>query len=165
MFSPAYIFLLPSIDLHTEVSLAQRISKQTDWLGIIFLTGALTTFVMAIGFGGSVYDWSSASEIVLWVLSGLLTIAFALTQIFHPLVSEEHKLYPTHFLKIPTMVMLQVLMVCAAVSLFVSWSLMSIRRVVLKPNLTFKRTGSGLLHTALFSILPGTADVKYFLER
>lgn len=151
--------------MHPEVSLVQRISKQTDWLGIIFFAGAMTTFVMAISFGGSVYGWSSANEIVLWVLSGLLTIAFALTQFFHPLVSVEHKLYPTHFLKIPTMVMLQVLMVCAAVSLFVSWSLRSIRRVVEKSYLTFIRTGSGLLHTSLFSVLPGTADIKEFLER
>lgn len=119
VFSPAYLFLLPSIDFHPEASFMQRITKQTDWLGIIVFAGAMTAFVMAISFGGSVYEWNSASEIVLWVLSGLLTIAFALTQFYHPFVSVAHKLYPTHFLRMPVMVMLQVLMVCAAVGLFV----------------------------------------------
>lgn len=103
-----------------------RIKKQTDWLGIIGFAGAMCTFVMAVSFGGSVYAWSSTSEIILWVLTGVLIIAFGLTQRFHPLVSKEHKLYPTHFLNNPTLVVLQVLMVCAAVSLFVSLSLISI---------------------------------------
>lgn len=123
VFSPAYLFLLPGVDVYPEVSLMQRITKQTDWLGIIVFAGAMTTFVMAISFGGSVYSWDSKSEIVLWVLSALLIIAFALTQFFHPLVSEEYKLYPTHFLRKPVMVLLQVQMVCAAVALFVSWTL------------------------------------------
>ena len=101
----------------------QKIMKQTDWLGIIVFAGAMTTFVMAISFGGTVYGWNSKSEFVLWVLSALLIIAFALTQYFHPLVSEEYKLYPTHFLRKPVMVQLQVQMVCAAVDLFVSWIL------------------------------------------
>lgn len=101
----------------------QKITKQTDWLGIIGFAGAMCTFVMAVSFGGSVYAWSSTAEIILWVLTGVLLIAFGLTQRFYPLVSKEHKLYPTHFLKNPTLVVLQVLMVCAAVSLFVSLSL------------------------------------------
>ena len=120
IFTPAYLFLLPNIDFRPEVSLMQRVMKQTDWLGIIVFAGAMTTLVMAVSFGGSVYAWSSASEIVLWVLSGLLIIAFALTQFFHPFVSVEYKLYPTHFLRKPVMVSLQVLMVCGAVDLFVS---------------------------------------------
>lgn len=114
----------------------QRITKQTDWLGIIVFAGAMTAFVMAISFGGSVYEWNSASEIVLWVLSGLLTIAFALTQFYHPFVSVAHKLYPTHFLRMPVMVMLQVLMVCAAVGLFVSWLLIGLFRAIEKGKLT-----------------------------
>lgn len=59
-------------------------------------------------------------------MTGVLFIAFGLTQRFYPLVSKEHKLYPTHFLKNPTLVALQVLMVCAAVSLFVSFSLVRV---------------------------------------
>lgn len=75
---------------------------------------------MAISFGGSVYDWDSASEIALWVVTGVLFCSFALTQIFHPFISEGLKLYPTRFFRKPTLLMLQMLAFCAAFCLFVS---------------------------------------------
>lgn len=116
----------------------------------------MTTFVMAISFGGSIYDWKSSNEIVLWALSGLLFIAFSLTQYFHPFVSAEHKLYPTHFLRMPVMVNLQVIMVCAAVDLFVSESLTRLAMKSREWNLaSHAYTGTDLLHSSLFPIFSG----------
>lgn len=65
---------------------------------------------MAINFGGAVYAWNSASEIVLWVMTGVIFIGFLAVQHFHPLVKKEHILFPTHLLKRPLMLNLAIQM-------------------------------------------------------
>lgn len=119
LFSPAYLFLLPSIDFQENLPLKQRLAEQVDWLGILFFAGTMTAFIMAITFGGSLYAWSSASEIVLWIMTGILFIVFVYTQAKHPFVTAQNKLYPTSFLRRPTLVMLQLLVFMAALSLLV----------------------------------------------
>ncbi|KAI4159810.1 MAG: hypothetical protein LQ342_006321 [Letrouitia transgressa] len=114
IFAPAFFLLLPSIDLQAGTPLKTKILKQVDWLGVIIFVGAMTCFIMAINFGGTVYDWNSGPEITFWVLSGVLFIVFGFTQAYHPLVAAEHKLYPTHFLKRPVLVILQVMIFCAS---------------------------------------------------
>lgn len=74
---------------------------------------------MALTFGGSLFSWKSASEIVLWVLAGVLFLVFGGTQAFHPLIDAQHKLYPTMFLRRPVVVMLQVAIFMSSVSLLV----------------------------------------------
>ena len=74
---------------------------------------------MAITFGGTLFAWDSASEIVLWVMVGVLLLVFGTTQRLHPLVSAQHKLYPTVFLKDSTTVMLQVAIFMSSLSLFI----------------------------------------------
>lgn len=78
-----------------------------DWMAITIFFGGTTCFTMAINFGGTKYDWSSGSEITLWVMSGMLLVAMVLATRYHPLVSAENKLYPSHFLKRPELVNLQ----------------------------------------------------------
>ena len=114
IFAPAFFWLLPSIELQKGLSLKHRILKQVDWLGIIIFVGAMTCFIMAINFGGTVYDWASGPEITFWVLSGVLFIIFGFTQAYHPFISAQHKLYPTHFLKRPVLVILQIMIFCAS---------------------------------------------------
>ncbi len=74
---------------------------------------------MALTFGGSLFSWASASEIVLWVLAGVLLLVFGGTQAFHPLIDAKHKLYPTMFLRRPVVVMLQLAIFMSSVSLLV----------------------------------------------
>lgn len=74
---------------------------------------------MAITFGGSLFAWNSSSEIVLWVIAGVLLVIFGITQQYHPWVVSEHKLYPTRFLKRPTMVMLEIAIFMSSLSLLV----------------------------------------------
>ncbi|KAL9018349.1 MAG: hypothetical protein Q9185_004318 [Variospora sp. 1 TL-2023] len=107
-----------AIDLQPNISATQRL-RSNDWLGILIFAGMMSSFVMAISFGGSIYDWDAASEIALWVVTGALFCTFALTQVFHPLVPEGLKLYPTRFFRKPTLLMLQVLAFCAAFCLFI----------------------------------------------
>ena len=70
-------------------------------------------------FGGSVYSWSSGSEVTLWVMAGILFLSFGLTRAFNPLVDAQHQLYPTMFLRRPVMMMLQLAIFMSSVSLLV----------------------------------------------
>lgn len=107
IFAPAYLFLLPSYDFRAGTSLMNKL-KIMDWIAMAIFFAGTTCFTMAVNFGGTTYAWNSGSEIVLWVLSGVLLIVMAAVTIYHPLVSAENKLYPSHFLKRPVLVNLQV---------------------------------------------------------
>jgi hypothetical protein len=76
----------------------QKLRRQ-DWVAIVVFCGGSVCFTMAVTFGGAVYAFNSGQEITLWVLTGVLLIAFILVTIFHPFVSEQDKLYPSHFAK------------------------------------------------------------------
>ena len=106
LFAPGYLFTLPSIDFQPNVSVGKKL-KQMDWIGIVIFFAGTVCFTMAISFGGSVFAWNSASEIVFWVMSGILLIVMALVTVYHPLVPKEARLYPGHFLKRPVLVNLQ----------------------------------------------------------
>lgn len=142
LFSPVYIFLLPSIGLQKEIPLTQRLKRNIDWLGNIVFTGTMCCFIMAITFGGTLFTWSSASEIVLWVMAGVLLIVFCLTQSFHPFVDSKNKLYPTMFLARPTLMMLQVAIFMSSVSLLVSLlsEELPIQNRFLKENIRYLHT-------------------------
>lgn len=98
LFAPAFLWCLPSIDPMPAARFVQKLRAQ-DWVGILVYYGFTVALTMAISFGGSVYAWDSGSEIALWVVSGLLMIAFALVTVFHPLVPSANKLYPFHLAK------------------------------------------------------------------
>ncbi|KAL8982097.1 MAG: hypothetical protein Q9205_003290 [Flavoplaca limonia] len=114
IFAPAFFFLLPSIDLQAGVPVKDKILKMTDWLGIAVFNVFIICFVMAVSFGGTYYEWDSGPQITFWVLGGVGLIAFCFTQFYHPFVTEQHKLYPTHFLKRPVLIILQVMIFCAS---------------------------------------------------
>ncbi|OOQ83528.1 putative polyketide synthase [Penicillium brasilianum] len=113
LFAPVYFFLLPNIDAQPTATLIQK-HKQVDWVSIVFLNGFITCFVMAINFGGAVYAWNSAQEIVLWVMTGVIFVGFLLVQYFHPLVTKEQVLFPGHLLKRPLMLNLTVQMILSS---------------------------------------------------
>ena len=106
-FAPAYFFLLPSYDLRAGTSLVNKL-KMMYWIAMVIFFAGTTCFTMAINFGGTTYAWNSGSEIALWVLSGALFIVMTAVTIYHPLISAENKMYPSHFLRRPVLVNLQV---------------------------------------------------------
>ncbi len=110
--------------------------------------------ILATTFGGSVFSWSSASEIALWVIAGVLSLVFGLTQTFSPLVDVEYKLYPTTFLQRPVIVMLQIAIFMSSASLLVSHTIFFfgyLRKTALNAVLD-----PGILHSALLPIHSGT---------
>lgn len=95
--APAMLLCLPNIQPST-LPLGKRLRTQ-DWIGIVILCAGGACFAMAVSFGGTVYAFDSGSLITLWVMTGVLLIAFILVTIYHPGVSAENRLYPWHFMK------------------------------------------------------------------
>ena len=106
LLAPVLLFGLPSIDLQNGTPFMVKL-KQMDWLGIVVFNAAMVCFIMAINFGGSVFAWRSASEVVLWIMAGILFVVFGFTLRFHPFVSEKDRLYPVQLLKRLVLVNLQ----------------------------------------------------------
>ncbi|GME55920.1 pentafunctional AROM polypeptide [Neofusicoccum parvum] len=98
--APIYLFLIPSHDPQKGKSLKERIAA-LDMVGAILIAGVYLTGVMAISFGGVLYEWDSGRIIALFVLFGLLSIAFTVQQVFCLGVTAENRLFPMEFAKSP----------------------------------------------------------------
>ena len=107
VLAPAYFLILPDFENSPGMSLVGKF-KKTDWLGTIVLMGGSAFLIMAMNFGGSVFAWNSSEEIAFWVMTGVFLLLMALVTRFHPFVSNENKLYPSHFLKQFELVNLQI---------------------------------------------------------
>ncbi|MCJ1453491.1 hypothetical protein MMC28_003838 [Mycoblastus sanguinarius] len=91
-----------------------------DWLGTVLTAGLYVSFTIAISFGGAIWAWNDSRVIVLIVVSGILTIAFALTQYYSVFTNKKNRLFPCEFLLNPQLILLYVCMACGGAALFVS---------------------------------------------
>ncbi|EHK97156.1 putative HC-toxin efflux carrier TOXA [Glarea lozoyensis 74030] len=103
--APFYLFVLPSNDLHAGATIKQRVVEM-DYFGIVIQAGALTSFVMAINWGGITYPWGSGRIIALFVVSGVLFAVLAVQQVFNIFTSEGRRLIPVQFFKSRTVLIL-----------------------------------------------------------
>ncbi|KAL4974562.1 major facilitator superfamily domain-containing protein [Aspergillus desertorum] len=94
--APVYLFLLPSKDPRPGVSLKER-SRELDFVGAILQMGALTTFILAISWGGVTYPWNSGQVIGCFVASGVLFIILGLQQVFLVFTTIERRMIPVEF--------------------------------------------------------------------
>ncbi|CUS08910.1 unnamed protein product [Tuber aestivum] len=118
VFAPVYVVLLPSADPQPNTPYVAR-TKQLDWLGVVLNIGSFVSLIMAINFGGTLYAWDSAQEIALFVVGGILIIAFAVTQAYSVLTTPEQRLFPGEFLREPFLVLLFAMMAAASTAIFV----------------------------------------------
>ncbi|KAI1407925.1 major facilitator superfamily domain-containing protein [Hypoxylon sp. FL1857] len=108
---PTYVLVIPStIPMPDKTQLEKIILL--DWPGIIISIGAMVTIVMAINLGGVEFPWSSGSIIALFVVSGVLWVAFALQQRYCIFTTVQKRLFPVHLLsqKMPVLLFIA----CAA---------------------------------------------------
>lgn len=77
-----WIWNIPKFS-HEPVSFATHV-KRLDPVGMLFLVPSIVSLLLALQLGGSVYPWSNPRIIVLFVLFGVLILAFAAVQIFMP---------------------------------------------------------------------------------
>lgn len=95
---PTYFFVIPSADPLPGKTQREK-AAMFDWVGAAVSIGAMVTLIMAINLGGALYAWNSGSEIALFVVSGVLWIAFAVQQAFCIFTTEDKRLFPVHLLK------------------------------------------------------------------
>ncbi|TGO65917.1 hypothetical protein BELL_0992g00010 [Botrytis elliptica] len=69
----------PSDPSAQSLSLVQK-ALQLDIPGTVFMVGSLICLLMALQWGGAAYPWSNGRVIALFVVSGILAIAFIATQ-------------------------------------------------------------------------------------
>ena len=116
--APVYFFMLPSIDPRPQVSLTDRL-RELDYVGALLIMGAFISGTMAISFGGILYDWNSGRIIGLFVVSGVLFILFGLQQTFAVFTTMDRRIFPVHFLRRRTLVLLFALTAAAITALMV----------------------------------------------
>lgn len=83
-----------------------------DWVGGILNIGVWVIFMVLLVMSGSRYAWNSAFSIALWIVWGVILIAFALQQRLS--LFTKLRIYPVHFLRSRTLVLLYVTTGCAA---------------------------------------------------
>lgn len=100
VFSPIYLFLVPSYDPQPrEVSQRER-GRNFDVVGAVLSISSILCLVMAINFGGTLYNWNSGQIIALFIVAGVLLVAFAIQQWFAWLTTPSDRMFPVHLLKI-----------------------------------------------------------------
>lgn len=148
-FAPVYFMLLPGVDPQPDVPIIDRL-KKLDFLGIILNIGWLCCIIMAVNFGGTLYEWDSAQIITLFVVGGVLLAIFAVTQAYCVFTTEEDRVFPVQFVSRPFMILLFVMMACAGTAIFVSW----LPGPTLRAPLT-RCIDSHLLYPALLPVCQG----------
>lgn len=143
-FAPVYIFFLPRGDPQKGSSIQHKL-LQIDYLGMVLNVGAFTALIMAINFGGNLYDWGAGQEIALWVVGGSLLLAFVLQQRFTVGTTDTERIFPADFLRLPLMWLLFALMCAASTCVFVSMPVLGMLELtnVLDPH---------LLHSSVFPV-------------
>jgi hypothetical protein len=81
---------------------------EIDWIGATLNGAVFVLFMIVVTFGGSTYAWNSGSSIALWVVFGVCLISLIVQQYFAIFTTPANRIFPTHFLKSRTMVLLYV---------------------------------------------------------
>ncbi|KAH8907861.1 MFS general substrate transporter [Coniochaeta sp. PMI_546] len=116
--APIYFILLPDFLPQPGVPLMARF-KQIDYLGTVLSIGAMLCIIMAMNFGGVLWSWDNSRSIGLFVTAGVLTILFVLQQCTFFCTSMENRLFPMHFWRSRTMIVLFFTMMLATFGSFI----------------------------------------------
>lgn len=102
---PVYLFLLPPVDPQPNKTLKEKISS-VDWFGVFLSAGFLILLIGALTMGGVLWAWDSAGSISFFVVGFVLLVGFVLVEQYEFKTTFEDRLFPMHFLKNPTMLIL-----------------------------------------------------------
>ncbi|KAF5130825.1 Efflux pump DEP3 [Metarhizium anisopliae] len=117
--APIYFIVLP--DYHPLGNIPLRIRlAMLDYIGAVLSSATFLCIMMAMNFGGVLWQWSDGRGIALFVLSGVLFVAFGLQQVYTIKTTMEHRIFPIHFFGNYTMVILFATMMFAAFGCFIS---------------------------------------------
>jgi hypothetical protein len=102
---PIYVLIFPSRNPRPDLTNKEKLAS-IDWVGAILNVAAFVLFIVVVCFSGSTYAWGSAQSITLWVMFAACLAAFILQQTFSIFTTAENRLFPVHFLKSRTLVLL-----------------------------------------------------------
>ena len=105
ILAPVYLFVFPSRNPRPDLTLKEKLAS-IDWVGAILNAAFVVFFIVALTFGGATYAWNSATVIALWAVTGVCLIAYILQQVFTIFTTEDNRIFPVHFLKSRTIVLL-----------------------------------------------------------
>jgi len=116
--APVYLFQIPSIQPRPGASITARI-REIDIIGTVLLAAVYVSGLMAISFGGVLYNWDSGRIIALFVVSGILIITFLVQQTWSLGTTIERRAFPLHFLRNRALVIVFILECCASTLTYV----------------------------------------------
>ncbi|KAI1821330.1 major facilitator superfamily-domain-containing protein [Xylaria intraflava] len=116
--APVYLFLLPTLNPRPNQSAFSRV-KEIDFVGLILIIGLVVSIVLAISFGGVVYPWNSGQIIAPFAVAFALLWVFLAQQHWAIGTAPERRMFPMHFLKSSTMIVLFLEVACCATCVFV----------------------------------------------
>ncbi|KAF2704734.1 putative HC-toxin efflux carrier [Pleomassaria siparia CBS 279.74] len=103
--APALFLLLPSRDPRPGVPFKQRL-VEVDYTGAVLLMGGLTTFVLAINWGGITYPWSSGRIIGLFVTTAVLFVLLGIQQALAFTTTPLRRIIPIQFFRSKSVLLL-----------------------------------------------------------
>jgi MFS family permease len=103
--APIYILLLPDFRPQKDVPILKRFG-QIDYIGALLSIGTLLCAIMAMNFGGVLWTWSSSNSIGLFVGAGVLLVLFVVQQTFNLGTNFQNRMFPMHFWKSRTLIVL-----------------------------------------------------------
>ncbi|OCK81863.1 MFS general substrate transporter [Lepidopterella palustris CBS 459.81] len=118
IFSPAYLFVLKSYNPQPNKTFSEKV-KHIDWLGVVLNAAVYVTFVMVFTFGGASWRWSDGRTIAVFVVFGVVTIAFVVTQYFSLFTTPTDRLFPGDFLRSRSLILVYICQACEAAALFI----------------------------------------------
>ena len=118
VMAPMMLVYLPNHQPQPDRSFMSKI-REMDWLGVTLNAAIFATFTLATTFGGAQWTWSDYRFIVITIFFGIILIAFIITQYFAVFTTKERRVFPAHFLRHRSLILLYVGTACSVTGLFV----------------------------------------------
>ncbi|KAL2840419.1 major facilitator superfamily domain-containing protein [Aspergillus pseudoustus] len=106
---------VPDKYLGPDIPIPQRLTK-IDPVGVSLNMASPVLFAVALEFSGPIWDWDSGATIAVWIIFGLITIAWAVQQCFCIFTTPTERSIPLHLLKRIDLLPLWVASGCAGAS-------------------------------------------------
>ena len=94
--------------------------KQIDWVGAVLNAITFVLLMIVIAFSGSTWRWNSGQAIALWTIAGLSLALYVFQQTFAVFTTPEQRLFPVHFVKSRTLLLLYFATAASASAMAVS---------------------------------------------
>ncbi|KAL8680154.1 MAG: hypothetical protein Q9186_003621 [Xanthomendoza sp. 1 TL-2023] len=116
---PTYLVVIPNSKPTSGMTKRER-AASFDWVGALLSISAFALPIIATQLGGLINAWNDPSTIVLFLIGGLLWVAFGIQQTFNTLTSAENRMFPVHLMRNKEAVLLFIITACVASISYVS---------------------------------------------